>query len=71
MGGTWLPAQRAALEPMGLAGNGEPACVDALKMAEIVAAAVLAGEVSLIAALAAHHPVKAHMGLGRGGESKG
>jgi hydroxymethylglutaryl-CoA reductase (NADPH) len=70
-GGTWLPAQRAALELMGVAGPGDPVGANALKMAEIVAATVLAGEVSLVAALAAHHLVKAHMRLGRGLGSKG
>jgi len=65
-GGTWLPAQRAALSLMGVDGAGDPPGTNALKMAEIVAATVLAGEVSLIAALAAHHLVDAHMRLGRG-----
>lgn len=66
-GGTWLPAQRAALDLVGVAGPGEPPGMNALKFAEIVASTVLAGEVSLIAALAAHHLVKAHMRLGGGG----
>ncbi|MEM3033848.1 MAG: 3-hydroxy-3-methylglutaryl-CoA reductase, partial [Nitrososphaerota archaeon] len=70
-GGTWLPAQRTALELMGVSGAGDPPGTNALKMAEIVAATVLAGEVSLIAALAAHHLAKAHVRLGRGGGSKG
>jgi 3-hydroxy-3-methylglutaryl-coenzyme A reductase (EC 1.1.1.34) len=69
-GGTWLPAQRAALEILGVAGSGDPPGTNALKFAEIVAATVLAGEVSLIGALAAHHLAKAHMKLGRGGRSK-
>ncbi|MEM0444437.1 MAG: hydroxymethylglutaryl-CoA reductase (NADPH) [Nitrososphaerota archaeon] len=68
-GGTWLPAQKAALDLMGVAGPGDPPGTNALKLAEIVASTVLAGEVSLIAALAAHHLVRAHMRLGRG-ESK-
>jgi hydroxymethylglutaryl-CoA reductase (NADPH) len=55
---------------LGVAGSGDPPGTNALKLAEIVAATVLAGEVSLIGALAAHHLAKAHMKLGRGGGSK-
>jgi hydroxymethylglutaryl-CoA reductase (NADPH) len=69
-GGTWLPAQRAALEMLGVAGPGDPSGTNALKFAEIVAGAVLAGEISLIGALAAHHLARAHVRLGRGGGSK-
>ncbi|MCS7117744.1 MAG: hydroxymethylglutaryl-CoA reductase (NADPH) [Thaumarchaeota archaeon] len=65
-GGTWLPAQRAALSIMGVAGPGDPPGTNARKFAEVVAAAALAGELSLTSALSAHHLVKAHDRLGRG-----
>ncbi|WP_460126258.1 hydroxymethylglutaryl-CoA reductase (NADPH) [Stetteria hydrogenophila] len=66
-GGTWLPTQREALAMLGVAGGGDPPGVNALKFAEIVAAAVLAGELNLLAALAAGHLARAHKALGRGG----
>ncbi len=69
-GGTRLPTQREALEILGVAGGGDPPGVNAKKFAEIVAAAVLAGELSLLAALAAGHLAKAHIKLGRGGGSR-
>ncbi|MEB2836454.1 MAG: hydroxymethylglutaryl-CoA reductase (NADPH) [Desulfurococcales archaeon] len=65
-GGTWLPTQREALSIMGVAGGGDPPGVNALKFAEIVAASVLAGEVNLLAALAAGHLARAHETLARG-----
>jgi hydroxymethylglutaryl-CoA reductase (NADPH) len=68
-GGTRLPTQREALAIMGVAGGGDPPGVKALKFAEIVAAAVLAGELNLLAALAAGHLARAHEILGRGGTS--
>lgn len=70
-GGTWLPAQRKALEIMGVAGPGSSPGLNALKMAEITTAAVLAGEVSLLAAIAAHHLATSHIRLGRGGLRRG
>jgi len=66
-GGTRLPTQREALSLMGVAGGGDPPGLNALKFAEIVAATVLAGELNLIAALAAGHLARAHEALGRGG----
>jgi hydroxymethylglutaryl-CoA reductase (NADPH) len=65
-GGTRLPAQREALSILGAAGGGDPPGTNALKLAEITAAAVLAGELSLLAALAAGHLAEAHRRLGRG-----
>ncbi len=65
-GGTGLNTQREALSILGIHGGGEPAGANAKKLAEIVGAAVLAGEVSLIGALAARHLGKAHKELGRG-----
>ncbi len=65
-GGTRLPTQREALEILGVAGGGDPPGTNALKFAEIVASAVLAGELNLLAALAARQLAKAHERLGRG-----
>ncbi|NJE75657.1 hydroxymethylglutaryl-CoA reductase (NADPH) [Thermococcus sp. ES12] len=64
-GGTRVPTQREALSIMGVAGGGEPAGTNAKKFAEIIAGAVLAGELSLLAAIAAKHLAKAHKELGR------
>ncbi|WP_456394029.1 hydroxymethylglutaryl-CoA reductase (NADPH) [Thermococcus sp.] len=64
-GGTRVPTQREALSIMGVAGGGEPAGTNARKFAEIIAGAVLAGELSLLAAIAAKHLAKAHKELGR------
>ncbi len=64
-GGTRVPTQREALSIMGVAGGGEPVGTNAKKFAEIVAGAVLAGELSLLAAIAAKHLAKAHRELGR------
>ena len=65
-GGTRLPTQREALKILGVAGGGDPPGTNALKLAEIVASAVLAGELNLLAALAANELAKAHKALGRG-----
>lgn len=64
-GGTGLPTQREALAIMGVAGPGDPSGVNALKFAEIVAAAVLSGELNLIVALARDELARAHQMLGR------
>jgi len=64
-GGTRVPTQREALSIMGVAGGGDPPGSNAKKFAEIVAGAVLAGELSLLAAIAAKHLAKAHKELGR------
>lgn len=64
-GGTHLPAQSGCLEICGCRGaaKGENASPgdNSRKFAMIVGGAVLAGELSLIAALAANHLVQAHM----------
>ncbi len=65
-GGTWLPTQREALSILGVAGGGNPPGVNAKKFAEIIAASVLAGELSLLAALSSKELAKAHERLGRG-----
>ncbi|MHC1635216.1 MAG: hydroxymethylglutaryl-CoA reductase (NADPH) [Candidatus Methanospirareceae archaeon] len=64
-GGTSLGTQREALEIIGVYGAGNPAGTNARKFAEIVAAAVLAGETSLIGALSARHLAEAHIRLNR------
>jgi len=65
-GGTRLPTQKEALSIMGVAGPGNPPGSNAKKLAEIVAATVLSGELNLLAALANKELGKAHMRLGRG-----
>ncbi|MDD1646435.1 MAG: 3-hydroxy-3-methylglutaryl-CoA reductase, partial [Methanomicrobiales archaeon] len=65
-GGTGLDTQREALSLLGVAGGGDPPGSHARKFAEIVAGGVLAGELSLIGAQAAHHLARAHKELGRG-----
>jgi hydroxymethylglutaryl-CoA reductase (NADPH) len=64
-GGTGIGAQHECLRMLGTAGAGDPPGANSKKLAEIVAAAVLAGEISLIGALAAGHLAKAHAELGR------
>jgi len=46
--------------------SGEPEGSNAKAFAEIIAAGVLAGELSLLGALAANHLARAHNELGRG-----
>ena len=60
-GGTGLPTQHACLELMGLAGSGK-----ARALAEVCAGLLLAGELSIIAALSAGHFSRAHRKLARG-----
>lgn len=62
-GGTGLPTQKEAL---GILGLDKAKSGDSLVLAQIVGAAVLAGELSLTAALAAGHLARAHQRLGRG-----
>ncbi len=59
-GGTVLPSQQACLRLMGLAGTGK-----ARALAEVAAGLILAGELSIIAALSAGHFARAHRKLGR------
>ncbi|MGE0487951.1 MAG: hydroxymethylglutaryl-CoA reductase [Vulcanimicrobiota bacterium] len=59
-GGTGLPTQRECLEMLGCYGVGK-----VYKLAEIVAATVLAGELSLAAAISSDEWVSAHEKLGR------
>lgn len=59
-GGTSLPTQSACLEILGLKGPGH-----ARALAEVAAALALAGELSIIGALAAGHFTRAHAKLAR------
>ncbi|XP_041825256.1 3-hydroxy-3-methylglutaryl-coenzyme A reductase-like [Melanotaenia boesemani] len=59
-GGTNLPPQQACLQMLGVAGADQPG-ENARQLARVVCATVLAGELSLMAALAAGHLVKSHM----------
>jgi hydroxymethylglutaryl-CoA reductase (NADPH) len=65
-GGTGVDTQQECLKMLGVAGGGSPPGANARKFAEIIAAGVLAGELSLIGALAAQHLARAHQQLGRG-----
>lgn len=60
-GGTSLPAQAACLKAIGCQGGGATPGANAQQLAKVVAAAVMAGELSLLAALAANTLVAAHM----------
>lgn len=62
-GGTQLATQKEALEILGVLGKGKVE-----NLAEIISGAVLAGELSLLASLAAGTLAKAHQQLGRGGK---
>jgi len=59
-GGTKLPSQQACLNILGLAGSGK-----ARSFAEVSAALVLAGELSIQGAICAHHFSRAHQRLAR------
>jgi hydroxymethylglutaryl-CoA reductase (NADPH) len=59
-GGTSLPTQRESLEVLGCAGKGKVS-----KLAEIIAATVLAGEISLAAAISSSDWVSSHEKYGR------
>ncbi|MXW09819.1 MAG: hydroxymethylglutaryl-CoA reductase [Gammaproteobacteria bacterium] len=60
-GGATLPSQNACLEILGLSGQGHAAA-----FAEVCAALVLAGELSISAALSSDHFTRAHQTLARG-----
>jgi hydroxymethylglutaryl-CoA reductase (NADPH) len=64
-GGTKLPTQSEALDAVGVRGGGDPPGTNADALAEIIATAALAGELSLLGALAADHLASAHEELGR------
>ncbi|RLM56998.1 hydroxymethylglutaryl-CoA reductase (NADPH) [Halobellus sp. Atlit-31R] len=64
-GGTKLPTQAEALDVLGIRGGGDPAGSNADALAEAVAVGALAGELSLLSALASRHLSSAHAELGR------
>nr|KAJ3420448.1 3-hydroxy-3-methylglutaryl-coenzyme A (HMG-CoA) reductase isozyme [Polyrhizophydium stewartii] len=66
-GGTGLGPQSACLDMLGVRGpNADSPGANAQRLARIICAAVMAGELSLCAALAAGHLVKSHMIHNRG-----
>lgn len=60
-GGTHLPSQSACLQMLGLNGSTDRPGQNAEKLARLVAATTLAGELSLLSALAAGHLVRSHI----------
>lgn len=61
-GGTGLPAQEACLDMLGVKGaHASLPGANASRLARIICATVLAGELSLMAALAEHDLVKSHL----------
>ncbi|XP_033750223.1 3-hydroxy-3-methylglutaryl-coenzyme A reductase-like isoform X2 [Pecten maximus] len=60
-GGTVLPPQGACLQMLGLRGSAGKAGDRAGELARVVCATVLAGELSLMSALAAGHLVRSHL----------
>ena len=64
-GGTGLPSQRACLDILGLAGAGQ-----ARAFAEVCTALVLAGELSITAALSSQQFARAHARLARGRQAR-
>ncbi|WP_300607559.1 hydroxymethylglutaryl-CoA reductase (NADPH) [Methanohalophilus sp.] len=64
-GGTKIATQNECLRILDAAGAGEIPGYNSKKLAEIIASAVLAGEISLVGAQAAGHLARAHAELGR------
>lgn len=64
-GGTSLTAQASCLDMLGVRGSNEVPGSNAQKLAKIICATVLAGEISLAAALTSGHLISAHMSLNR------
>jgi hydroxymethylglutaryl-CoA reductase (NADPH) len=64
-GGTGLATQSECLNILGVRGGGTPPGSNAKKLAEIVASAGLAGELSLLGALASRDLARAHAKYGR------
>ena len=67
-GGTRLDTQREALEILGIAPDPARPGHAVMRLAEIVAGAVLAGELSLMASFTSHDLASAHERLARGEE---
>ncbi|KAG6554089.1 hypothetical protein Mapa_004004 [Marchantia paleacea] len=71
-GGTQLPSQAACLNLLGVRGaNAEMPGANAEQLARIVAASVLAGEISLMSALASNTLVKSHLKYNRSSQNVG
>lgn len=64
-GGTALASQAACLNLLGVKGSNESPGANAQALARIVAGTVLAGEISLMSALAAGQLVRSHMKYNR------
>ncbi|PSP62549.1 hydroxymethylglutaryl-CoA reductase (NADPH) [Halobacteriales archaeon QH_8_64_26] len=64
-GGTKLPTQAEGLDVIGVRGGGDPPGSNADALAEVISVGVLAGELSLLGALASRHLSSAHEQLGR------
>ena len=65
-GGTVLGPQQAVLDMLGVRGaHATHPGLNAQRLARVIAAAVMAGELSLMSALAAGHLVKAHLAHNR------
>lgn len=65
-GGTVLAPQGAVLEMLGIRGASQTSPGhNARKLARLIAASVMAGELSLMSALAAGHLIRAHISLNR------
>jgi hydroxymethylglutaryl-CoA reductase (NADPH) len=64
-GGTKLPTQSEGLDVLGVRGGGDPPGTNADALAECIAVGTLAGELSLLSALASRHLSSAHESLGR------
>jgi len=65
-GGTVLAPQGSVLEMLGIRGaNSTSPGHNARKLARLIAASVMAGELSLMSALAAGHLIRAHISLNR------
>jgi hydroxymethylglutaryl-CoA reductase (NADPH) len=64
-GGTGLATQAECLGILGVRGGGSPPGSNARKLAEVVASAGLAGELSLLGALASQDLARAHARYGR------
>ena len=64
-GGTYLPSQK---EAFAILGKGKKKGLKSVEFAEIIAGAILAGEISLLSSLAEGSLASSHQKLGRGGK---
>ena len=68
-GGTILPAQAALLNLLGVQGVSGQGKQNAQTLARIIAATVMAGELSLMSALSSGHLMSGHLQLNRKGKA--